>query len=139
MSFASGTDYSTPHLLGCADTYLQDPSLPVYCIDASQKFPFADGTLAYVFGEHMIEHISHSAGLHMLRKFLRVLKSHGVLRLSTPDLDFQLDLRSADKSPLQREYSRTHLLSRVLRAHPAPGLRSLNGACTSSQKLRNRQ
>jgi predicted SAM-dependent methyltransferase len=89
-----------------ADTYLQDPSLPVHCFDASQEFPFADGTFAYVFSEHMIEHISYSAGLHMLRECLRVLKPHGVLRLSTPDLDFLLDLRRADKSPLQREYIR---------------------------------
>jgi len=89
-----------------ADTYLQDPSLPVYRFDASQKFPFADETFAYVFSEHMIEHISHSAGLHMLRECLRVLKPLGVLRLSTPDLDFLLDLRRADKSQLQREYIR---------------------------------
>jgi predicted SAM-dependent methyltransferase len=89
-----------------ADNYLQDPSLPVYCFDASQKFPFAEGTFAYVFSEHMIEHISYSAGLLMLRECLRVLKPHGVLRLSTPDLDFLLDLRRADKSPLQREYIR---------------------------------
>jgi predicted SAM-dependent methyltransferase len=89
-----------------ADTYLQDPSLPVYCFDASQEFPFADGTFAYVFSEHMIEHISYSAGLHMLSECLRVLKPLGVLRLSTPDLDFLLDLRRPDKSPLQREYIR---------------------------------
>jgi predicted SAM-dependent methyltransferase len=111
------TQTTTPKLhVGCgkhilsgwlnADTYLQDPSLPVYCFDASQKFPFADGTFAYAFSEHMIEHISYSAGLHMLRECLRVLKPHGVLRLSTPDLDFLLDLRRADKSPLQRAYIR---------------------------------
>jgi predicted SAM-dependent methyltransferase len=88
------------------DTYLQDPSLPVYHFDASQKFPFADGTFAYVFSEHMIEHISYSAGLHMLRECLRVLKPSGVLRLSTPDLEFLLDLRRPDKSPLQRDYIR---------------------------------
>jgi predicted SAM-dependent methyltransferase len=54
----------------------------------------------------MIEHISYPAGLHMLRECLRVLKPRGVLRLSTPDLDFLLDLRRPDKSPLQREYIR---------------------------------
>jgi SAM-dependent methyltransferase len=88
------------------DSYLQDPSLPIYLFDASQKFPFEDGTFAYVFSEHMIEHISYPAGLHMLRECLRVLKPRGVLRLSTPDLDFLLDLRRPDKSPLQREYIR---------------------------------
>ena len=89
-----------------ADTYLQDPSLPVYRFDASQEFPFADATFEYVFSEHMIEHISYAAGLRMLRECLRVLKPLGVLRLSTPDLDFLVDLRRPDKSPLQREYIR---------------------------------
>jgi predicted SAM-dependent methyltransferase len=83
-----------------------DPTLPIYCFDATQKFPFADGTFAYVFSEHMIEHISYSAGLHVLSECLRVLKPLGVLRLSTPDLDFLLDLHRPDKSPLQREYIR---------------------------------
>jgi predicted SAM-dependent methyltransferase len=42
----------------------------------------------------------------MLSECLRVLKPLGVLRLSTPDLDFLIDLRRPDKSPLQREYIR---------------------------------
>jgi len=88
------------------DSYPQDPSLPIYLFDASQNFPFTDETFAYVFCEHMIEHISYPAGLHMLRECLRVLRPRGVLRLSTPDLDFLLDLRRPDKSPLQREYIR---------------------------------
>jgi predicted SAM-dependent methyltransferase len=88
------------------DTYVQDPSLPIYCFDARQKFPFADGIFAHVFSEHMIEHIPYSAGLHMLSECQRVLKPLGVLRLCTPDLEFLLDLRRPDKSPLQHEYIR---------------------------------
>ncbi|WP_422001454.1 class I SAM-dependent methyltransferase [Reyranella sp.] len=89
-----------------ADTYIQDPALPVYWFDASRSFPFADETFEYVFSEHMIEHISHAAGLRMLRECRRVLKPGGVLRVSTPDLDFLLDLRRPDKSPLQEAYIR---------------------------------
>ena len=89
-----------------ADSYIQDPTLPVCRFDAAQRFPFADETFAYVFSEHMIEHISYSAGRHMLSECLRVLRPGGVLRLSTPDLDFLLDLRRPDKSPLQLEYIR---------------------------------
>lgn len=88
------------------DSYLQDPSLPVYLLDASKRFPFADGSFAYVFTEHMIEHVSYAAGRHMLSECLRILEPGGVLRLSTPDLDFLLDLRRPDKSPLQRAYIR---------------------------------
>ncbi len=111
------SETTTPKLhIGCGrhilagwlntDSYLQDPSLPVYLLDASKRFPFADETFAYVFSEHMIEHVSYSAGRHMLSECLRVLEPGGVLRLSTPDLDFLLDLRRPDKSPLQREYIR---------------------------------
>jgi predicted SAM-dependent methyltransferase len=88
------------------DTYSPDRSRPIYCLDATQKFPFADGTFEYVFSEHMIEHISYSAGRHMLSECLRVLKPLGVLRLCTPDLDFLLGLRRPDKSSLQRDYIR---------------------------------
>jgi len=109
------SETTTPKLhIGCGkhtlagwlntDSYLQDPSLPVYLLDASKRFPFADGTFAYVFSEHMIEHVSYPAGRHMLSECLRVLEPGGVLRVSTPDLDFLLDLRRPDKSPLQREY-----------------------------------
>lgn len=89
-----------------ADSYIQDPALPVCRFDASQKFPFADEAFAYVFSEHMIEHISYVAGRHMLAECKRVLKPGGILRLSTPDLDFLLDLRRPDKSPLQLDYIR---------------------------------
>lgn len=109
------SETTTPKLhIGCGkhilagwlntDSYLQDPSLPVCLLDASKRFPFADGTFAYVFSEHMIEHVSYPAGRHMLSECLRVLEPGGVLRVSTPDLDFLLDLRRPDKSPLQREY-----------------------------------
>ncbi|MCA0303892.1 MAG: methyltransferase domain-containing protein [Proteobacteria bacterium] len=108
---------TTPRLhIGCGrhilpgwlntDIHLQDPALPVYLLDGTRDFPFADATFDSVFSEHMIEHIPYPDGLHMLRECRRVLKPGGVLRLSTPDLDFLLGLRRPDRSPLQEAYVR---------------------------------
>ena len=55
-------------------------------IDATRPLPFADGSLAYVFAEHMIEHIDYRQGQALVAEVLRVLRPGGVLRIATPDL-----------------------------------------------------
>ena len=61
-------------------------------IDITKKFPFVSSTFDYVFSEHMIEHIKYQDGLKMLNESFRVLKPSGKIRISTPDLQFLLDL-----------------------------------------------
>jgi predicted SAM-dependent methyltransferase len=75
-------------------------------IDATQRFPFEDGTFDYVFSEHMIEHIPYGMGHAMLTESWRVLKVGGKIRVSTPDLAFLIALYQDDKSALQEEYIR---------------------------------
>jgi predicted SAM-dependent methyltransferase len=76
-----------------------EPKKDVIYLDASRKFPFADSCLAYIYAEHMIEHISYDSGLTMLRECWRTLKNGGVLRIATPDLAFILNLyRACDGS-----------------------------------------
>lgn len=55
-------------------------------IDATQPLPFADDSFAYVFAEHMIEHIDYSDGRNLMREIHRVLRPGGVIRIATPDL-----------------------------------------------------
>lgn len=55
-------------------------------IDATKRLPFPDGSLAYVFAEHMIEHIDYRQGQALVGEVLRVLRPGGVLRIATPDL-----------------------------------------------------
>ena len=55
-------------------------------LDATKPFPLPDCSVAYIFGEHVIEHLTYDEGLAMLRECHRVLTVGGTLRLATPDL-----------------------------------------------------
>jgi predicted SAM-dependent methyltransferase len=55
-------------------------------LDLARRLPLPSGTFAYVFGEHVIEHIPEATGTALLGELHRVLRPGGVLRLTTPDL-----------------------------------------------------
>lgn len=55
-------------------------------LDLGRRLPFGDATLAYAFGEHVIEHLPEDQAQAALRELRRVLRPGGVLRLTTPDL-----------------------------------------------------
>lgn len=52
----------------------------------------------------MIEHVSYTNGFEMLSECHRVLKNNGKIRISTPNLQFLIDLYQDNKSELQIEY-----------------------------------
>jgi len=98
--------------IGCGENILKDwlnsDYYPlhdsIFYLDATHKFPFADNTFDYVFSEHMIEHVPFSQGNFMLSECYRVLKPNGVIRISTPDLQFLMKLYQAEKTSLHHEY-----------------------------------
>lgn len=64
------------------------PSRPdVMFLDASETFPFGDESIDRIHSEHMIEHVDHPIGRHMLAECARCLKPGGRIRLATPDFD----------------------------------------------------
>ncbi len=64
------------------------PSRPdVVLLDANDPFPFDDATVDRIHTEHMIEHVDHPVGTHMLAECFRILKPGGRLRILTPDFD----------------------------------------------------
>lgn len=73
-------------------------------LDATKKFPFEDNSLDYIFSEHMIEHLTYADGEKMLVESFRVLKPHGKIRITTPDLAFVLKLYSKNKTRLLANY-----------------------------------
>ncbi len=73
-------------------------------VDVAKKFPFNAETFDYIYSEHMIEHLKYSDGQNMLKESFRVLKPKGKIRISTPDLQFLIDLYSNEKNKLQNDY-----------------------------------
>jgi predicted SAM-dependent methyltransferase len=73
-------------------------------LDATKPFPFDCATFDYIYCEHMIEHLSWQNGQIMLRECHRVLKSRGVMRIATPDLEVVLGLYSPILSAEQKGY-----------------------------------
>jgi predicted SAM-dependent methyltransferase len=63
------------------------PHLSPLFLDATHSFPVKDGTVAYIFSEHFIEHVPREAAYRFFRESIRVLKPEGVLRVSTPDAE----------------------------------------------------
>jgi predicted SAM-dependent methyltransferase len=57
-------------------------------LDVRRGLPFAD--VAAVYAEHFLEHLSLDDGLRFLAECRRVLRPDGILRLSTPNLDWVL-------------------------------------------------
>ncbi|HYO77439.1 MAG TPA: methyltransferase domain-containing protein [Thermoanaerobaculia bacterium] len=55
-------------------------------LDVREPWPFSN--VEAIFAEHFIEHLTFTEGLAFLRECRRVLRDDGVLRLSTPNLDW---------------------------------------------------
>ena len=55
-------------------------------LDINRGLPFRD--VRYIFAEHFIEHLSLNETMYFLRECRRVLRDDGILRLSTPELDW---------------------------------------------------
>ena len=55
-------------------------------LDVAQGLPFEG--VSFVFAEHFIEHLDYREALGLMRECRRVLSDDGVLRLSTPNLDW---------------------------------------------------
>ena len=92
------------HLDGWLDTDLHPRSERVARLDATRRFPFADGVFALVYSEHLIEHVSFPEGAAMLRECFRVLSAGGRIRVATPDLAFLTALHRGGLSALQKRY-----------------------------------
>jgi predicted SAM-dependent methyltransferase len=65
---------------------LRDPEGRCLRLDASQAWPFGEGSAEAVNSEHFIEHLSEDEAQAYLREAFRVLGPGGVIRTSTPDL-----------------------------------------------------
>lgn len=81
-----------------------NPEKPnVHRLDITTRTPFPDSTFDYVFNEHMIEHLSYSQGLAMLRECFRIMKPGARIRTSCPSIDFLIKLYN-DPDDFEKQY-----------------------------------
>lgn len=66
---------------------LRDPEGRCLRMDATQRWPFEDGSAVAVNSEHVIEHIAREDAPRFFAEAFRVLAPGGVIRTSTPDLE----------------------------------------------------
>lgn len=62
------------------------PSPGTVYLDATKPLPLPTGSVRFINGEHLVEHLELAAGRHFLQESARILQPDGLLRLSTPDL-----------------------------------------------------
>jgi predicted SAM-dependent methyltransferase len=60
----------------------------VVSYDLRQGLPQETETVSYIYAEHFIEHIPYDACVKLLSNCYKVLKRGGIIRLSTPDLEY---------------------------------------------------
>lgn len=81
--------------IGCGDVYFDgwvnidlEATGSDLLHDVRKRLPYNDGEVSFIYNEHFIEHLSLEEGKFFLSECYRVLKVDGVLRISTPDLDY---------------------------------------------------
>lgn len=89
---------------GWLNVDLLPKNLDVIFMDATKPFPFPDKSFDCIFSEHMIEHITLDEGKFMINECYRVLKPGGRLRITTPDLNFLIQLYLHPEQELHIRY-----------------------------------
>lgn len=69
-----------------------EPGEGLAYLDATTRFPFDDGSLHYIFSEHVIEHLTYDEGKAMFAEAYRALAPGGKMRISTPNLTRFIEL-----------------------------------------------
>jgi predicted SAM-dependent methyltransferase len=95
-------------------------------MDATQRFPFGDGTFQCIYAEHMIEHVPYPQGTYMLRECHRVMRNGGVMRVITPDLAAIMRLYCGDLSANQKKYLSWFCQTFVPEQYPPDAVSAIN-------------
>jgi predicted SAM-dependent methyltransferase len=88
IQFGCGPNF----LQGWLNTDIYKGSDEVVYLDITREFAIPSNSFHYMTSEHLIEHISFNQGKSFLKECLRVLKTRGVIRIVTPNLQTILNL-----------------------------------------------
>ncbi|HYU26139.1 MAG TPA: methyltransferase domain-containing protein [Thermoanaerobaculia bacterium] len=81
--------------------------------DVRKGLPYKD--VSFVFAEHFIEHLAYDEALKLMRESRRVLRDDGVLRLSTPNLDWVWVTHYRLEAPDDQQVAACFYLNRAFR------------------------
>jgi predicted SAM-dependent methyltransferase len=104
-------------LVGWLNTDIEPQAGEAY-LDATRPFPLPDGSISYIFSEHVIEHLSYDDGLKMLAECYRTLKPGGKIRIATPNLLSYVGLFSASKTDTMKSYVSDRMAFGDAQGHP---------------------
>jgi predicted SAM-dependent methyltransferase len=79
-------------------------------LDICKKLPFEDGSVDWVYAEHLVEHVSLADGITWLTEVRRILAPGGLLRLTTPDLATYVDGYQEGNAFFDRHRKRLHAI-----------------------------
>jgi len=69
----------------------------VSLLDVTKTFPYDNNSVDFIYAEALIEHISQEEAEFMLSECSRVMTSGGITRISTPDINFIMNLKDDDE------------------------------------------
>ena len=75
-----------------------------YRLNVSKEFTIPKNSFDFAFTEHVIEHMPYNVGKNMLSETYKSLKPSGVIRVSTPSLQFLIDLYEDDEKEIHKDY-----------------------------------
>jgi predicted SAM-dependent methyltransferase len=98
-------------LVGCLTVDI-DPRADCF-VDLRKDLPFANDSIDAIFCEEAVEHISKSECERLLKECHRILRPEGVLRITTPNLDYLAGRVNEDRAGPKK-------LDRVISDRTAP-------------------
>lgn len=107
LQIGAGTSNST----GWLNTDIEPTEKQAY-LDAAKALPFPDTSFHYIFGEHVIEHLTNEQGLRFLNEAHRVLAPGGKVRMVTPNL-LQFVALFNEQSPEQKKAVGQYILRKL--------------------------
>ena len=67
--------------------FTETPGVVDFAWDATEHFPFEDGSCGLIYNEHFLEHLPVDQGLLFLKQCHRLLRPGGILRIAMPSLE----------------------------------------------------
>lgn len=93
----------------------------VIYLDVTEPLPFPDGSLNYIYSEHVLEHVTLETTFTHFGECYRALSPGGVIRVAMPDLQFLLDyFKGKELTPVQQSF----LERTVEKFHPMVAVKS---------------